>query len=126
MDFITIFLRTSREHDSNIVIVGRLTNVAYFIPMKIMYTTSGLAQVFIRDVVLLHGVSWKIVPDEDTNFTMRFWKRLLGNLGIELAFNTNYNLQTDGQTESQYDSTGHVEDVCNASTMKVGGVPSFG
>ena len=66
------------------------------------------------------------MSDRDANFTSKFWKELFTGLGTELAFNTNYNLQIDEQTESQHDSRGHVEDVCDASTMKVGGVPSIG
>ena len=35
MDFITILLRTSGQHDSIMVVVDRLTKVAHLIPMKI-------------------------------------------------------------------------------------------
>jgi len=34
MDFITCFLRTSRQHDSIMVVVDRLTKVAHFIVVK--------------------------------------------------------------------------------------------
>ena len=58
-----------------------------------------MAQVFIRDVVILHGVAKKIVLDRDVKFTSKFWKELFASLGTELAFSTTYHLQTDGKTE---------------------------
>ena len=61
MDIITRLLRTMRQHDSIMVIVGRLTKVAHFILVKYTFLASDVAQVFIIDVVRLHGVSKKIV-----------------------------------------------------------------
>lgn len=64
MDFITGFPRTSRQHDSIMVVVDRLTKVVHFILVKYMYSSSDLAQVFLRDVVRLHVVLKKIVLDK--------------------------------------------------------------
>jgi len=49
--------------------------------------------------VRLHGILKKIVSDRDANFTSRFWKELFVGSGIELAFNTTYHPQIDGQSE---------------------------
>ena len=43
MDFITGFPRTSRQHDSIMVVVDRLTKVAHFIPVRTTYSTSDVA-----------------------------------------------------------------------------------
>jgi len=99
MDFITSFPRTSRQHDSIMVVVERLTKVAHFIPMKSTYSTSDVAQLFIKDVVRLHGVTKNIVSDRDAMFTSNFWKESFTFLGTKLAVSTTYNPQTDGQTE---------------------------
>ena len=56
------------------VLVDRLTKVAHFIPMKSTFLASNVAQVFIRDVVSLHGIPRKIVLDRDAKFDSRFWK----------------------------------------------------
>ena len=63
MDFITSLPRTYRKHDSIMVVVDRLTKVAHFILVKSTYSTNDVAQVFIKDVVRLHGVPKKIVAD---------------------------------------------------------------
>jgi len=47
----------------------------------------------------LHDIPKKIVSNRDVKFTSRFWKELFVSLGIELAFNTTYHLQTEEQTE---------------------------
>ena len=59
-----------------------------------------MAQVFIRDIVRLHGVPKKIVSDRDANFTSKFWKELFAVLGIDLDFSTTYHPQTDGHIDS--------------------------
>ena len=61
MEFITGLPRTVRQHDSIMVVVDRLTKVAHFIPVKSTLSVSDVAQVFIKDVVRLHGVLKKIV-----------------------------------------------------------------
>ena len=74
MDFITGLPRTSRQHDSIIVVVNKLTKVVHFIPVKSTCSTNDVANAFIRDVVRLNGVPKKIVLDRDAKFTSRFWK----------------------------------------------------
>ena len=78
------------------VIVDKLTEVAHFIPMKSTFSDSNVAQVFIRDVVILHSVLKKIVSDMDENFTCKFWKAISAGLGTKLAFSTSYHPQEDG------------------------------
>lgn len=54
---------------------------------------------FIREIVRLHGYAKNIVSDRDENFTFKIWKEIFVGLGIDLAFNTNYHLQTNGEIE---------------------------
>ena len=90
--------KTVKQHDSIMVIVDRLTKVAHFISVKSTFSASDVAQVFIRDVVRLQGVSKNIVSDRDEKFISKFWKELFVGLGIDFAFNTTYHPQTGGQT----------------------------
>ena len=90
MEFITGFLRKMRQHDSIMVVVDRLKKIVHFIPVKSTFSASDVAYLFIREMVILHGVLKNIVLDRDANFTSKFWKELFAGLGIELAFSTTY------------------------------------
>jgi len=96
MEFILGFPKTVRQHDSIMVIVDRLTKVAHFIRVTYTFSASNVAQVFIRDVVRLHGVLKKIVSHRDAKFTSKFLKELFVGLVTELAFSTTYYPQTYG------------------------------
>ena len=72
IDFITRLPKTVKQHDSIMIIVDMLTKVAHFILMKSTFSASDLAQVFIRDVVILHGVPNNIVLDRDAKFPSKF------------------------------------------------------
>ena len=61
MDFIIGLPKTVKQHDSIMFIVDRLTKVAHFILVESIFSASNVAQVFIRDVVRLHGVRKMIV-----------------------------------------------------------------
>lgn len=99
IDFITSILRTSRQHDSIMVVVNRFRKVAHFILVNSTCSTSEVAQVFVREIVRFHGVPKKIVSDQDVKFTSKFLKELFVGLGIDLAFSTACHLQTYGETE---------------------------
>ena len=51
------------------VVVDKLIKFVYFIPVKSTFLASDVSQVFIRDVIKLHGVSKNIVSDMDAKFT---------------------------------------------------------
>jgi len=76
MDFLTSILNTPKEHDAILVIVDRLTKSAHFIPININFPVSQLAEIYIREIVKLHGIPLSIVSDRDPKFTSRFWKSL--------------------------------------------------
>lgn len=97
-DFSTGLSKIVKQHDSIMVIVDRLTKVAYFILVKYMFSTTNVAQVFIKDVVRLHGVPKNIVSDKHAKLTSKFWKDLFVGLGTESAFSTTDHSQIDGKT----------------------------
>ena len=99
MDFVTGLPTVRGRYDSIWVIVDRLTKSAHFIPVWTKYTTEKLAEVYIREIVRLHGVPESIVSDRDPKFTPRFWKSLQEHLGTKLLFSTAFHPQTDGQSE---------------------------
>jgi hypothetical protein len=72
MDFIVGLSRTQSGYDSIWVIVDRLTKVAHFIPIKITYSGSQLAELYMSRIVCLYGVPTKIVSNRGTQFTLKF------------------------------------------------------
>jgi hypothetical protein len=66
IDFIVGLPRTQKGYDSILVIVDRLTKVAHFIPLKMMYTRPQLAKLCIAKIICLHGVPKKIVSNRGT------------------------------------------------------------
>ena len=99
MDFIVGLSKTLKCYTVIWVIVDRLTNSAHFLPGKAMYTVDKSAQLYVKEIVRLHGVPISIVSDQDLRFTSAFWRELQKTLGPHLDFNTAFHPQTDGQTE---------------------------
>ena len=99
MDFVAVFLRTKEDYDSIWVIIDRLTKSAHFLPVRTTYTMDKYAELYIKEIVRLHGVPLTIVSDRDTRFTSIFWKSLHKAMGTNLAFSTAFHPQTDGQSE---------------------------
>ena len=73
MDFVSGFSRTARGHNAVWAMVDRLTKSAHFLGMKTTDTTETLSQLYIREVVGLHGVPLSIVSDRDSRFVAWFW-----------------------------------------------------
>ena len=99
MDFVTHLPRTLRKHDSIWVIVDRLTNTTYFLPIDLRISMQKLAQIYISEIVRLHGVPSNIISDRNPRFTSRFWQTLQEALGTKLRLSSAYHSQSDGQSE---------------------------
>ncbi|KAA0047535.1 ty3-gypsy retrotransposon protein [Cucumis melo var. makuwa] len=99
MDFITGLPRTLRGFIVIWAVVDKLTKSAHFVPGKSTYTASKWAQLYMSEIVRLHGVPVSIVSDRDACFTSQFWKGLQTAMGTRLDFSTTFHPQTDGQTE---------------------------
>jgi transposase InsO family protein len=67
--------------------------------------------------VCLHGVPKKIVSDRGTQFTSKFWERLLEALDTQLCFIFAYRPQTVGQTEGVNQI---LEDMLRACALQYG------
>ena len=99
MDFVNGLPRTKKGHNSIWVIVDRLTKVTHYLPVRTNYDGEKLAQLYVSNIVKLHGVPSRIVSDRGTQFTSSFWKGLHEAMGTKLDFSSAYHPQTDGQTE---------------------------
>lgn len=99
MDFIT-GLPFSQGKDCIFVVVDRLTKYAHFFAIPSKSSASQIAEIFFQGVFRLHGLPKTIVSDRDSRFMGAFWQELFRLAGTELTPSTNYQPQTDGQTEA--------------------------
>ena len=99
MDFITGLPMTPQGHDSIWVIVDRLTKSAHFIPVNTRYIVGKYAEIYVSQIVRLHGVPRTIISDRGPQFIARFWEHLHQALGTKLIRSSAYHPQTSGQTE---------------------------
>ena len=74
MDFVAGFPPTQRKHDAVWVIVDRLTKSTHFLPVPLDYSMDRLAELYVSEIVRLHGILLSIVSGHDPRFTSRFWK----------------------------------------------------
>ncbi|KAG8491234.1 hypothetical protein CXB51_014388 [Gossypium anomalum] len=88
-----------RKKDAIWVIVDCLTKSTHFIPIQTDYSLEKLAELYVTEIVRLHGVPLSIISDRDPRFTSRFWGKLHEALGTRLHFNTSFHPQSDGQSE---------------------------
>ena len=99
MDFVVGLPLTGRKHDSVWAVVDRLTKSAHFLLVRTDYSLDKLAELYIKEIVRLHGIPVSIISNRDLRFTSRYWGKLQEALGIGLNFNTAFHSQTDGQSE---------------------------
>ena len=76
MDFMVGLPLIGRKHDSVWVVVDRLTKSAHFLPVRTNYSLDKLAELYIEEIVRLHGILVSIISDRDPRFTSRFWEAL--------------------------------------------------
>jgi transposase InsO family protein len=60
---------------------------------------SQLAELYVENILKLHGALRSIVSDRGPQFTAEFWKSLHASMGTELNYSTPFHPQTDGQME---------------------------
>jgi transposase InsO family protein len=99
MDFIVGLPNTSRHQDSILVILDQLTKVAHFLLVHTTDKAQKYAELYIDQIVCLHGLPRTIVSDRGALFVARFWAQLQESLGTKLIRSSAYHPQTDGQTE---------------------------
>ena len=99
MDFMNHLSWTPRRHDVVWVIVDRLTKSAHFLAVWMTFTLEEFCQVYIREIIRLHGVSVSIVSYRGPRFLAHFWKSFQKAMGTQLMMSTAFHPQTYGQSE---------------------------
>ena len=99
LDLITQLPMTRNQENAIVVFVDRLSKMAHFIATTTQVTAPELANIFLTEIVRLHGMPTSIISDRDPRFTSNFWKAFFKMLNTKLQMSTAYHPQTDGQTE---------------------------
>ena len=81
------------------MIIDRLTKTAHFIPVHTSYSVKKYTEIYLDQIICLHGVPKTIVSDRGSQFVARFWEQLQASLGTKLIRSSAYHPQTDGQTK---------------------------
>ncbi|KAL5578321.1 hypothetical protein UlMin_020020 [Ulmus minor] len=89
MDFVVGLPKTTNGHDSIWVIVDRLTKSAHFIPIRVTYSLEQLAELYVKEIVRLHGVPKSIISDRDARFTSSY-QATIGAAPYEALYGRKY------------------------------------
>lgn len=79
--------------------VDRLTKSALFLSVRIFYNAKKLTKVYVKEIVRFHGVPFSIISDHRTQFTSKFWIKLLDELDTKRTFRTTFHPQINGLSE---------------------------
>jgi hypothetical protein len=90
MDFIVGLSNTSLRHDSIWGIIDRLTKTTHFLPVHTTYNAKKYAEIYLDQIVRLHGVPKAIISDRGAQFIAWFWEQLQHALGTKLIRRSAY------------------------------------
>ena len=72
MDFIAGLPRTPQGFDVRWIVVDILTKTVHFIPIRVDHFVDKLTQLYIQEIVKLHGIPKSRVSDRDLDFSLGF------------------------------------------------------
>ena len=82
MDFIVGLCLTARGQDTIMFTIDRLTKVEHCSLTRSSDNTTLVANVFMYDIMRLHGIPQKIISDRDHVYTSIVWTSLQHYLGV--------------------------------------------
>jgi hypothetical protein len=80
MYFVIGFPRTFRKYDAIMVVVHNLSKEAHLILIKSTFKAIYVANIFMKENFILHGLLKTIILYKDSKFTSSFWKILFAGL----------------------------------------------
>ena len=112
MDFVVGLPKTKANHDAIWVIIDRLTKSAHFLPINERFSLDKLVHLYLKEIVMRHGVPVSIVSDRDPRFNSKFRRQFQECLGTRLNMSTTYHPQTNGQSERTIQTIEYILRVC--------------
>ena len=88
-----------KGYDYILLVICRMTGMVHIIPTRTDVTAKQVAELYVREIIRLHGIPESIVSDRDAKFTSQFWTELSRILGQRLLMSSSYHPQTDGSSE---------------------------
>jgi hypothetical protein len=79
--------------------LNKFTKASHFIPINLTHNEANILDIYLKEVAKLHGIQKTIVSDNDSKFTVIFWKGLFKGFGIDLNFIPTYHPESDGKIE---------------------------
>ncbi|GJW59883.1 reverse transcriptase domain-containing protein [Tanacetum coccineum] len=117
MDFVMKLPKSSQGYDTIWVIVDRLTKSAIFVPMRETDPMKKLARMYLKEVVMRHGIPISIICDRNPRFASNFWRSLQKTLGTNLDMSTAYHPHTDRKSKRTIQT---FEDMLRACAIDFG------
>ena len=71
-----IFMSKTTTKFEIVIFVSKMTKSAHFLPIRENDKMGKLTQIYLKEIVRLHGVPKSIISDRDSRFTSRFWQSL--------------------------------------------------
>ncbi|CDF32470.1 unnamed protein product [Chondrus crispus] len=98
IDILGELIITKRGNRYILVISDRYSKLVRTVPLK-KISAAHIAQVFVHHWVFVYGPPVKLLSDNGTQFTARFFQNVCRILGIRNVFTTTYHPQANGQVE---------------------------
>jgi hypothetical protein len=81
------------------MVVDRFIKMTHLSPCNKAISSNATAELFLTNIVRLHGLPDNVIFDRGPQFISHFWRLLLKILNTATKLSTAYNAQTDGQTK---------------------------
>uniref|UniRef100_A0A8C6MLR6 Integrase catalytic domain-containing protein n=1 Tax=Nothobranchius furzeri TaxID=105023 RepID=A0A8C6MLR6_NOTFU len=85
--------------DTILTVTDQFSKAVHFIALPGLPSARSTAELFLENVVRLHGFPVDVVSDRAPQFTARFWKAFCHLVGASVSLSSGYHPQTNGQSE---------------------------
>uniref|UniRef100_A0A8C6LZ78 Integrase catalytic domain-containing protein n=1 Tax=Nothobranchius furzeri TaxID=105023 RepID=A0A8C6LZ78_NOTFU len=82
-----------------LTVTDRFSKAVHFIALPGLPSARCTAELFLENVVRLHGLPVDVVSDRGPQFKAKFWKAFCHLMGASVSLSSGYHPQTNGQTE---------------------------